>query len=363
MRWGEVLILALAFAAGCGGQVGERARTRRALDARYAQAERALAQGRLDEAARAFEALARDDQHPEDRDLARYRLARIAEAEGRPVEARQRLEALVAEGTPERAALARLQLAGQGGEPALRALAEAFPDTVAADKAVKRVALGAEGDGAGDDSDRAAWLQTLADRHPDAAVADNALWWKAHLEIERLGDLPAARATLRALIARWPESALVDDALWLLAALYRRVGAFDEAARTYEALLDYRNDTSFLVGSYRSARLDDAALWAGRVRHHGLRDFAGAAAAYERLLADFDSSVLRDDALWGLAQARAAGGDPAGARGAVARLLAHHPGSRHAASARALAQDPRPEAAPADPALLWVRLGETLEGR
>ena len=324
-------------------------------DAAYAQAERALSQGDLSLAQTHFEALAAGTQDPERSALYRYRLATIARRAGRGAEA-ERLFAEVAAGdSTERAPLADYQQAvaafeaGQG-DGALRALALAHPDSVAADKAVKFLATHVQ---APDHAAQiVAWLEDLAARHPQAAVADNALWWAAEVRLFHQDDLPGARTTLRHLARTHPESPLTDDAIWRLGQLYLRQGAWTQAAETLGALLEIRNETSYFVGSYRSPYLDDAALLIARIRHHGLRDPAGAVLAFEAMLADFPTSVLVDDALLGLAQARFAAGQERLGRAALQQLVNDHPQSRHAEGARALLQAPRPPATDFDEALL-----------
>ncbi len=368
------LLATVAAAAGCGGKASPQAVHQRDLDARYAAAERALAHGQLDAAEAAFTALAAEDVSPEAEDLARYRLASVALARGDRALAQARLRALAARGTPERAALARLWLlrlaaAGEGpgaapetDEAALRALVRAWPDSVAADRALRQLAVSPPDPSVRADLDRVQWLLALAREAPASAVADNAVWWAAHIQLGRLGDLAGAERALRQLVTGWPASPLVDDALWRLAAVYRRLGAHAHAAQTYEALWADRDEHSALVGSYRSALQDDAALWAARVRHAGLRDLAGAAAAYRRLLAHFDTSVLRDDAWWGLACVEAEAGDPVAARAALAELSRAHPASRHTAAAAALAAALDAQAEPACAPGLAVSLADTVGG-
>jgi TolA-binding protein len=321
-----------------------------AADARYAEAERAFSRRDDARASELFEAIARDAADPAHRGLAQYRLASIRARQGRLDEA-ERLFAAIED--PERHALGRYRLAvltieasgqGEAGRAALRALADEAPGRVAADKAVRYLAH----DPGAEPRTTAAFLGELAARHADTLVADNARWWQAYVRLVRLNDVAGARASLRALVERWPDSPLVDDALWVLADLYRRQGAFDRAVGAYEALLGIRNETSLLVGSYRSRRLDDAALRVGDLHLWARGDAPAAARAYRRCLADFDTSVVRDDCWWGLAAARHAADDATGARAALEALLRERPDSRRAAAARAaLAGDSTPLTTPA----------------
>ena len=346
---GRTLLICLGFLAGCGASAPPPPSD----DAHYAAAERALSAGDLATAQRLFEALAAASSDPEQAALYRYRLATVARRGGQDADA-QRILAEVAEGgSAERAPLAAyLQAvavaeAGQG-DAALRALVEAQPDTIAADKAVKYLGTHPATPVAAADS--AAWLEGIAARHPEAAVADNALWWASELRLLHLGDIPAARDLLRRLATHFPESPLTDDAIWRLSQLHRRQGAWAEAVETLGALLEIRNESSYLVGSYRSPYLDDAALAIARIRYHALHDAAGAALAYRALVAEFPQSVLCDDALFELAGAELAMQRPAAAQATLKHLLRAHPDSRHVEAARALLAAAHPAPPPMDAA-------------
>ncbi|MCA9526782.1 MAG: tetratricopeptide repeat protein, partial [Myxococcales bacterium] len=249
----------------------------------------------------------------------------------------------------ERAALAAYQQAmdaidrgeATGGE-ALRALVDRFPDSAAADKAVKFLATHANLPE--ELVELVDWLDGVSRRHQRFTVADNALWWAAFLRARGLADLAGARADLRRLVETFPDSPLADDALWALAGLHARQGQWAEAEAACQALVDLRNEASLLVGSYRSPLLDDAALQIGALRYHGRRDPKAAVWAYQAFLADFPTSTLRDDAWLALAHAQIAAGDVAAGRASLQALLREQPESRHGAEAKALlaAESPRP---------------------
>ena len=309
---------------GCGAGAPRQAE-RAARDRDYAAAEQAYADGDLVTAKRLFGQVAADAVDADARALAQYRLARIAEKLG-DARAATAGFAEVAEGpSRERGALAAYALAVKaldaGDVAPMRALVDAAPGTVAADKAVRVLRERAQ-----DPAATIAWLEGVALRHARSDVADNALWWAADLRLNALGDVAGAKRLLAQIAQTWPQGAMVDDALWLLALLYRRQGQWGDAIATYDALAHIQPGKSFMVGSYRSRRLDDALLARADVYMHGLKDCAAAAQAYRALLDAFESSVLRDDALFGLIQAqRCQGVDPARA---VARLRAAHPDSR-----------------------------------
>lgn len=320
MRALPLLLLLVACGAGRPDQAAREQR-----DAQYADAERAYGRGDLEQARALFEQVAATDVDPDERALAQYRLARIAALQGDAEAARARYAAISAGPSQERGPLAAFQLAQaalDGGDPApMKALVEAHPDTVAADKAVRALA-----DKADDPRAMVEWLEGIATRHAAKGVADNALWWAVDVRLHRLGDLAGARQGLSRLARTWPASPLVDDSLWRLARLYQRQGQWVEAAATWRALSDLRNETSYLVGSYRSRHLDDALLARGHVLYHGLGDCEGAIRAYRQLLNDFETSVLRDDALFALVHAqRCVKADPAAT---IAQLKREQPDSR-----------------------------------
>lgn len=317
--------LALAFAlVGCGAGTPNQA-ARHARDQRYAAAEKAYAQGDLDAAEQLFRQVEGDAIDADAQALARYRLASIARQRGDTQAATEGF-ARVAQGpSRERGALAAYALAMQaleaGDAAPMRALVEAEPDTVAADKGVRILSERTQDAAATID-----WLEGVARRHPTAAVADNALWCAADLRLHARGDIAGARRLLARIAQTWPEGAMVDDALWRLAALHRRQGEWTKAIATYDALAHIQPGKSFLVGSYRSRRLDDALLARADVYFHGLRDCKMAMRAYRAVLDAFESSVLRDDALFGLIQAqRCAGVSP---EESIARLRRDHPESK-----------------------------------
>ncbi len=204
-------------------------------------------------------------------------------------------------------------------------MVDAFPDALVADRAVEMLGL--------HDPDPVDWLEAAAERHADASVGDNALWWAAQAAIRRFGDVGRGRRLLRALTRRFPGSPYVDDALWLLGALYRALGDSARAEACYASLVEIRGESSWFVGSYHSVYLDDAALWIGHLRFDR-GELAGARAAYRWLLSRLETSTLRDDAWWGIASAEARlGQDPSVA---ARRLIEAHPDSRYAAAARRL---------------------------
>lgn len=315
---------------GCGPSAEARARA--ANDDRYLAAMRAHDQGRLDPAYAALDPLA-TTADPELRALARRQQARIRADQGRNTEAIALYEQV--EGDPAQVARAALDRAALHSDRAARraarlAVAEAHPATAAAELALEQLATDATPAEAGPTIDAFA---RLAELHPDA-IGPAARWWQAHLELYRLGDLPAARATLRALTRRHCCATETHDALRLLAAIYTRQGAWDHAIATWRSLAETHPDCGVFppFGSARAIYADDAALAAGRVALHGKQAPTEAADLLRRALEDFPDARTADDARYHLAIAEAAAGRPAAARAALAALAEHHPHSRYAAA-------------------------------
>lgn len=350
----------------CGGDAARRARIEE--DGRYAEAERAFSERRHADAERLFIAVAEQERTPESQALSAYRRAQIREREGRADEALALYsEAERFEGT-ERAAFAAWRKArllaeagGLSGEAlaALRGVVESHPRASAADKAVKYLAVRRDPShprSRAEEQALADWMLASAERFQDATVGDNLLFYAAYVQVHRLGDIGGARETLRRLTQRYFVSPLLDDALYLLAALERRQGRYDAAVTALESLLHLRVDQDYLIGGYRSRRLDDAAIALGLIALHLQRDLPAAERAFQRLIDEFPTSVFRDDAYWGLAVARGARQGANAARPVLQALIDERPDSRFAREAKAVldgrAPLPGPDPARAASALL-----------
>jgi TolA-binding protein len=337
-RLGLALLLA-----GCGGGDAQRIE-RIETDRVYAEAERAFSRGdpRAVELFESFIARAGD---PADRALALYRLAQLHEKAGRWDEADAAYARVVETGVYERAALAEMrrgviavEQGRPGGEARLRGVAERWPDSAAADKTLRYLAVTSDRrfpDPAAD-RDLVAWMRSLVERFPDRKVADNAQFWTGWVQVFRIGDVGGARRTLRAFVARWPESPVLDPVVALLAGLYQRTGEWRLAADVYATLPRLHETAKYWFGEFRTPALDDAANMVGVLLYHGERDLDGAEAAWRDLLDRFANSRTRDDAWWGLANIAYEEGNRDEAHALLRALLADAPDSRYAKRARAL---------------------------
>ena len=188
----------------------------------------------------------------------------------------------------------------------LRTIA-AFPAEVAAEDALQRVLRlhpAVRGQG------RAGLVRLLMDlysRLSDTPMADDILFAAANV-YARGGHAARALALHDRLWASFPRSPLWDDSLWKAAKILESQGRFEAALARYQRLASTRRD-AFLLGSENSVLVDDAQLRIGILRLERLGDPRGAVAAFERLVSDFDTSTLRDDALWWIARARFRSGE------------------------------------------------------
>lgn len=329
-----------AMLAGCCGPSAEEAAARDTRARRYDAAERAYARRQHPAAVEGFTAVAADPTFdPATRALARHRLGVIALREGRLDEGRRTLEAVAEFGVPERAALAALDIAASHADRGARRaatldVARRFPDTGAAELAVERLVREVE---PGEAAELAAALAALSQRHPGTTLGPVGSHWLARLQVEPMGDLPAARRTLRDLTQRWPESGEVPEALWLLAELETRRGAWRRARDTWDALAALNPDRGWIwMGSERDPKADDAALRAARVVLHGIGDVSDAIRRYRDAIDDFGDGILGDDMRFELAAALFAAGRDDEGRSALRDLIERDPKSRYAERARAI---------------------------
>jgi TolA-binding protein len=106
--------------------------------------------------------------------------------------------------------------------------------------------------------------------------------------LARQGKKTEAVALMRDVVARYPRTPLVDDALMCIGGLQFSAGFYADAVATYERLLTDFRENSIL--------LDRAQFQLAETFEAGMRDTPKAVAAYEKLLADYPSSVLADEA-------------------------------------------------------------------
>jgi tetratricopeptide (TPR) repeat protein len=174
----------------------------------------------------------------------------------------------------------------------------------------------------------------------ETQIADNLVWSLAELDEKELANIEAARALYDRIPADYPKSGLRDDARWHAARLSRVLKDFKGAADRLRGLLATR-EVAIGPGSYFSVWLDDAQLELGRVLRDDLGDLRGAAAAFRKLPKDYPASILKDDALYELAETLGKLGDKPGTCRAIAELRKQSPDSKYIDDTSALAAELR----------------------
>lgn len=172
----------------------------------------------------------------------------------------------------------------------------------------------------------------------ETQIADNLVWSLAELDEKDLGKIEAARALYDRIPVDYPASGLRDDARWHAARLSRLMKDPAGAAQRLRALLATR-EVAIGAGSYFSVWLDDAQLELGRILRDDLGDLPGAAAAFRKLSKDYPASILKDDALYELAETLAKLGDTPGTCRAIAELKRQSPDSKYVDDTSALAAE------------------------
>jgi len=266
-------------------------------------AEIAYAKGQFPESAELWLHAADNADNARDRSDARYRAAASFERAGRVEDARKWYE-LLARGKSERApraafALADLRLKGgdaEGGLVELEAAIRKYPSSAIAALALRR------------------YFSALADHGGDRAVLDYIARVEPELDrtdlaeqilYERARRLDALRATSEALLAYvtvadrfpYPYGAYWDDALLRAADCEQHLGKPENAIALLERMLHAR-ETSRLSGSYERPHFADAAYRLAELYRDARHDPDAARRAFRGVFIGYPTSTLRDDALW-----------------------------------------------------------------
>ena len=277
--------------------------------AALAHADRAYRAGRMEEAARAYGEAARHAERRVDRDESRYRRAVALERAGHVVEAITTLDAVAAALPKSRRTAralydaSRLRLergeraAGLGG---MRRVVREHPSTGLAAPALRVVLADLASR-----HERAAALAYVRATHAavgETELGDDLRVAEANLLLEA-GDRAGARAALeRALDEQpYPHMQRWDDILWQLADLDEEDHDPRAAIAHLERMLSVHEHTA-PPGTYTLPRMPDAALRIARLTRDALHDVAAAERAYTRVIDEFETSRVRDDAMLELAQ-------------------------------------------------------------
>lgn len=266
-------------------------------------AESAYAKGQFAESAQRWLSAADSADSARDRSDARYRAAASFERAGRVDDARKWYE-LLARGKSERAPRAAFALADlrlkqgdtTGGLAELEAAIRKYPSSAIAALALRRYfsALADEG------GDRAVldYIQRVEPELGRTELAEQILYERAR-RLETLGATDDAALAYVALADRfpYPYGAYWDDALLRGAELEQRAGRPERAIALLERMVHAR-ETSRMSGSYERAHFADAAYRLAELYRDARHDADAARRAFRGVFIDYPTSTLRDDALW-----------------------------------------------------------------
>lgn len=317
------------------------------LPAKFEKAQAAELRGEHLKALNLYRGIAKSGKRSEDRFMARFRAAGVLYAMGLYKEA---MEAYLA--TARYAGEA--QKYEQAGMVAARALYRAgciaydklgranperredgmmlwwramnhYPDEVAADEALVRVVRHNREQGRLKELVKDLW--TLFRRFKRADIADNLLWTLGEIYEIDFKAPDHAVEIFEKLSSKKPHGPLTYDACIRAARLYRKLGKPLKALVFYAKILETKKDT-WIVGTFASEFADDAQLEIGILRLDDMNDPAKAINEFRRLVEDFTTSILRDDALWWIAIAELRRDNMKGAKKAHTELVRRFPKSR-----------------------------------
>ena len=337
-RWlAEVVVLAAWLAFGCAPTL-----PRPYMEAKAA-GHRAYGAGRYDEAARNFHDAASKAERIRDRDETLYLEAASLDRAGRTRESRAAYEALlVLSPSGPRAARAAYELAQHEiehgdkdrGYKMLHDYVTKYPESGLARRAFLRTLLHLD--------------ETQGQEATIAYLRKSSAWLQAHtlgemgmyqtaLRLEKLDRLEEARDTFVrcAKTYPYPDGGLFDDSLFRASLLDEKLGEPKLAVQHLREMLHVREPSTF-NGSYERPRFSEAQMRIATLYRDALGDPDAARREFRKLYDDFQTSVLRDDALWAEARVAAKQGDESGACAAVSLLVRKLPESRFAPCAKLL---------------------------
>lgn len=322
------LLAAILSASACAPNRGA------AFDKAMADARRAHNAGRFALAAERFDEAARAANLPRDSVYARYEAALARARAGDAARASAELRAIAAATPPSaysaQAAFKAADLTAKSdaerGDAELEAVAVRFPESGVARAAVLRIVRRADERGA---AEALARLEGLAPRVSGTALEEVVAYERAK-RLAELGRLEVAREAFLDVAARWPypRGAYFDDALYRASEIEEALGRHREAIALLERMLSFRERAS-TMGSYERPRYVPAMLRIATLYEERLGDRAKAREALHRLYRDFETSILRDDALWREAELWEVDGDGRTACARLALLVADFPDSRY----------------------------------
>ena len=269
-----------------------------------AAGDRHMAHGRDGEAAEAYGRAAVEADRRVDRDEALYRQSRAEADAGHPERALQQLMVIADTRPPSRRTPRALLDAGrihyemEQTEQAIalfRRLVLEFPDSGPANRALVWWVRHLE---ESEQIDRAlAVLDWLLPEVRRSKLGDDILDTEARLRFA-LGDREGGRAALERMVRDYPYpyGHRWDDGILRLAEMDVEDGEYQRAIARIHAMLE-RSEGTAMVGSYTLPSFAEGLMRIAQIYRVHLRDREAADAAYEAVYDDYETSLLRDDAL------------------------------------------------------------------
>jgi tetratricopeptide (TPR) repeat protein len=134
-------------------------------------------------------------------------------------------------------------------------------------------------------------IHLLRERSPDASFAPYLLLRSGEVLFRDLSRLEEALLPLELMLRSAPRSTRVPEALMLAASIERALHRPEAALERYRAIVA-RRESSFIIGEYDSARVDDAYFALAETLERDLHRPTEAAEAYRRLVTEVPESVL-----------------------------------------------------------------------
>lgn len=300
-----------------------------------AEARRASNAGRFDEAALRFDEAAKNAKLPRDALFMRYEAALARARAGDVTRARNELLE-IARAKPEnaysaQAAFKAAELVADSDSAKSHAELEGvmndFPESGVAQVALHRLLR--KDDEEGGPTKALERLERMKPQVTGKHLEESVLYERAR-RIDRLGRTEEARTAYLDCAAKFPYpfGAYNDDSLFRAAEMEEKLGRDKEAIAILERLLAQR-EKSTMMGSYERPRYIPALLRIVKIYEEKLHDRAKARDALHRLYSDFQTSTLRDDALWREAELWRKDGDAGTACSRLSTLASDFPDSKY----------------------------------
>lgn len=291
--------------------------------------------GLYDEAEREYGRLA---HHAEREDLLRYirfRLAYVAELDGRLDEALERYTAIYsAPASPfDQEAASALYRVGEiwlatgnveRWETTMRAVVQTFPSTYRADDALADLIARWESDGR--HLEAIDWMTRVYPALRMTEMGDTLAYRTARFYDEHLDDCEVAITLYEVVADHYHRGGLVDDAIWREATCYQRLGRIDDEYRILLDFIDIR-EVSWVMADYDSEYYGRTLERLAAI-HEERGETLEAIAMWRRYQKTFRLSLKIDDIQHRIIELQLSLGDVDGARASWEWLAREYPESR-----------------------------------